>query len=72
MWASGVVNADPVTDGACRVLDAVEAVAMDALFFQCQDHTLNHAVLLRAIWRDEHLLQAVASDQRGVATAGEE
>ena len=38
---------DPVTDGACCVLDAVEAFAMDALLFQCSDHALDHAVLLR-------------------------
>ena len=72
MRASVVVEADPVADGSRRVLDAVEALAMDALFFQCPDHTLDHAILLRAMRRDELLLQAVASDQRGVAAAGEE
>ena len=72
MRAAVVVEADPVTDGACRVLDAVEAVAMNALFFQCPDHTLDHAVLLRAMWRDELLLQAIASDQSSVAPTGEE
>ena len=30
MMASVVVEADPVADGARRVLDAVEALAMDA------------------------------------------
>ena len=72
MRASGVVEADPVTDGARRVLDAVEALAMDALLFECPDDALDHAVLLRAIRRDEPLLQAVASDQGGIAAAGEE
>lgn len=35
----------------------------------CQ--ALDHAVLLRAVRRDEFLLQAVAAYQRGVAAAGE-
>ena len=72
MGAAVVVEADPVTDGACRVLDAVEALAMDALFFQCPDHTLDHAILLRAMRRDELLFEAIASDQRGVAAAGDD
>ena len=72
MWASVVVEADPVADGSRRVLDAVEALAMDALLFQCPDHAFDHAVLLRAVWRDELLLQAVAPDQGGVAAAGED
>lgn len=67
-----VVEADPVTDGAGCMLDAVEALAMDALLFQRPDDTLDHAVLLRAVWRDELLLQAVAPDEGGVAAAGED
>ena len=61
MRAAVVVDADPVTDGACCVLDAVEALVMDALLFQRPDHALDHAVLLwvepakappvRARWR---------------------
>lgn len=72
MRAKVVVEADPVADGTVRVPDAVEALAMDALFFQCPDHTLNHAILLWTMRRDELLLQAVVSDQRGVAAAGED
>ena len=58
------------------MLDAVEALAMDALLFQCSDHTLDHAILLRvepakappvrARWRggrDELLLQPIAAYQ---------
>ena len=55
-----VVEADPVADGACGVLYTVEALAMDALLFQGPDHTLDHAVLLRAGGRDELLPQTVA------------
>jgi hypothetical protein len=56
-----VVEADPVTDSPRRVLDAVEALAVNALFLQRPDHTLNHAVLLRAVRCYELLLQAVGS-----------
>jgi hypothetical protein len=34
MRGSDVAEADPVADGARRVLDAVEALSEDALFFQ--------------------------------------
>ena len=66
-----VVEADPVADGTRGVLDAVEALAMDALLFQGPDHTLDHAVLLRAVGRDELLPQAVAFDQGRVFPARE-
>lgn len=58
-----VIEADPVADGTRGVLDAVEALAMNTLLFQGPDHTLNHAVLLRAVGRDELLLQTVAFHQ---------
>ena len=60
MRALVVVEADPVADGACGVLYTVEALAMDALLFQGPDYTLDHAVLLRAVGRDELLPQAIA------------
>ena len=72
MRAAVVVEADPVADSARRVLDAVEALAMNALFFQRPDHALDHAVLLRAIRRDKLLLQAIAANQRGVFPASED
>ena len=65
-----IVEADPVADGACCVLDAVEALAMDALLLQCPDHALDHAVLLWAVWGDELLLQPVAANQRCELAAG--
>lgn len=72
MWATVVVEADPVADGACRMLNAVEALAMDALLLQRPDNALDHAVLLRAVRRDELLLQAVATDEGGVSPTGKE
>ena len=72
MRAPVVVKASPFTDDAAGVLDGLEAMPMRALFFQCADHAFDHAVLLRAMRRDELLAQAVASHQRGVATRRED
>ncbi len=70
MRAAVIVEADPVADGACCVLDAVKAVAMHALLLERPDHTLDHAVLLRAMGRDELLLQPVAADECCELAAG--
>lgn len=72
MWATVVVEADPVADGACGVLDVVKALAVDALFLECPDHAFDHSVLLGAVWRDELLFQTVAANQRGVFPACED
>nr|WP_232520667.1 AAA family ATPase [Rhodobacter sp. CZR27] len=72
MRAAMVVESDPVADGACRVLEAVEALAVNALLLQGPDHALDHAVLLRAMRGDELLLQAVAADEGRVFATGEE
>ena len=71
MRAAVVVEADPVPDGACCMLNAVEALAMHALLFQRPDHALDHPILLRAVWGDELLFQAVAADQCRELAAGE-
>jgi hypothetical protein len=47
------------------MLNAVEALAMDALFIEGSDYTLDHAVLLGAMPRDELLFQPIATNQRG-------
>ena len=57
---------------AAGVLDILEAMPMRALFFEGTDDALNHAVLLRAMRRDELLAQPVASRQRGVAARRED
>ena len=67
-----VVEADPVADGTRGVLDAVEALAMNTLLFQRPDHTLDHAVLLRTMGRDELLPQAIAFHQGRVFSARED
>jgi len=67
-----VAEDDPVADGTCRVLNAVKALAMNALLFQGPDHTLAYAVLLRAVRCDELLPQAVAFHQGRAFYAGED
>ena len=47
MWPSVVVEADPVSDDAGRVLEAFKAVAVDTLFLQRTDDALDHAVRSR-------------------------
>ena len=50
MRAPGVVEADPVSNEAGRVLDAFEAVT--ALLLERADRALDHADLLRAVRGD--------------------
>ena len=66
-----VVPADPICNHSAGVLRGFEPVAMRALVFDRADHALNYAILLRAVRRDEFLLQPVALDQGRVAAAGE-
>jgi len=54
------------------VLQPLKAVAVHELILECPDHPLDHSVLLRALGRDEFLLQAVAFDQGPVAAARKE
>ena len=67
MRAAVVVEADPVADDAGCVLDAVEAMSMNALLLERPDHPLDHPVLLRAVRCDELLLQVtlIGSAKRG-------
>lgn len=71
MWSPVVVKAYPVADHAAGMLQGFEAMAMRALLFQCADDSLNHAVLLWAVRRDELLVQPIAAHQRGVITRRE-
>ena len=48
------------------MLNALEAMTVDALLFQRPNDPLDHPVLLRAVGRDELLLQSIAPDQAGV------
>ncbi len=53
-----VERADPVADSMCRMLIAVEVLALKALAFQGPDHTRHHAV----VPRDGPLFRAEAFD----------
>ena len=63
MWTLVVVKADPVANHTAGVLQRLEPVAVHALVFERANHTLDHAVLFRAVRRDELLLQPIAFDQ---------
>ena len=67
-----VVELDPVTDCAARMSQALEAMAMHALFFQRPDQTLHHTVLLRSMRRYKLLLQTVAAHKFGVCARRED
>ena len=71
MRTPGVVEPDPVTDDPAGMLAGLEAMPVQALFFQRADHALHQAVLLRAVRRNELLLQAVAAYQSRVTATGE-
>lgn len=42
---------------------------MSALLFECPDYAFDHSVLLRTVWRDELLFEAIISDETGVIAA---
>lgn len=44
-------------------------MAMDALLLECADNTFDHSILLRTVWRDELLFEAITSDETGVIAA---
>ena len=72
MRAPVVIELNPVADDAHGMLLCLEAMPVDTLFLQRPDHSLDHAVLLRAVGRDELLPQAIATDQAGVVPTGED
>jgi hypothetical protein len=54
---------DPIVDHPAYVLQSFRRLPIDALLFQGADHPLHPAGLLRAMRRDELLLQPITSDQ---------
>ena len=72
MRAPGAITADPVANDAAGMLQSFEPVPMSALLLGGAYHALDHAILLRAVRRDEFLLQALTANQSGVAAAGED
>jgi hypothetical protein len=72
MKAPVVIETDPVPDDTTGVLQGLESMTMNALILESSDDPLDHAVLLRGVRSDELLLQPIAFDQGGVASAGED
>src|SRR3546814_16556112 len=72
MWAPGVVELDPVADHPAGVLLGFNALPVRALLLERPDDALDHAVLLRAVRRDEFLVQAVALHVARVVASGEQ
>ena len=72
MRVAVVVEGNPVTDDAHGMPDGLEAVTMRALLLQGPDEALDHPVLLRAVRRDELLLEPVAADNFREVVAGED
>ena len=68
MRAPVVVKQDPIADHSAGVLQSFEAVPMCALLLDRPDDALNHAVLLRAVRRNELLTQAVTLHQPRVGS----
>ena len=71
MWTLVVVKANPVSNDSAGMLQALKAVTVHALLLETADHTFDHAVLLRAVRRNELLLHPVTFHQSRKVAAGE-
>ena len=69
---SMVVELNPISNRATGVLQRLEAMAVHALLLERADHALDHAVLLRAVRRDELLTWAIPPYQGRVVVAGKD
>ena len=67
-----VIETDPIANDTVGVLQALEPMTVYTLVFEGADDPLDHAILLRAVRRDELLLQPIALDQARVTAAGED
>lgn len=67
MWPAMVIKMNPVANHPTGMLQGFKSLPMHTLLLQRSNDTLHHPVLLRAMGRNEFLLQSVASDQGGVA-----
>ncbi len=70
MGPTVVVEADPLCDDTRGVLLGFEAVTMNALLFQRPDDPFDHAVLLRAVRRDELLSKPITAHEARVGPRG--
>ena len=70
MGPPGVVEADPLCDDTRGVLLGFEAVTMYTLLFQRPDDPFDHAVLLRAVRRDEPLSKPITAHEACIGSKG--
>ncbi len=59
-----MVELNPVCNHTADMLQDFEAVTVYALLLERSNHALDHAVLLRAMRRNELLVQSVTAHQR--------
>ena len=71
MGATVVVEANPLPDDTRGVLLSFEAMTIHALLFQRSGDALDHAVLLRAVRRDEPLPKTITAHEAGIGSRGE-
>ena len=72
VWSVLVVEADPATDRAAGLLEGLERVLPDALFFQASEEAFDHPILLGGVGRDDLLGEAVIATGRAEASALED
>ncbi len=65
-----IIEVYPISNRSGGVLEALEAMQMDALLFQRPNDPLDYPVLLRTVRRNELLLQAIASEELSECEAG--
>ena len=67
-----VVEPNPVSQHSSRMLQCLKPLPVYTLLLDRSNDPLHQSVLLRAMRRDEFLLQSIASHQPGVAAARED
>ena len=70
MGPTGVVETAPLCDDTRGVLLGFNAMTMNALFFQGPNDALDHAVMLRAVRRDELLPETITAHEARVGPRG--
>ena len=71
MRSLGVVPGYPLADGGLSLLEIIEVMEPNTLLLHGSEQSLDHAVLLRRMRRDELLLYAVAADRYCETARGE-
>ena len=70
MWSLGVVPVHPLSDDGLDLLNGFEIMKPNALLLHGSEQSLDHAVLLRCMWCDELLFDAIAAHRHREAARG--